>query len=179
MADISEYLETLKTAIYGEDMRGAIIGAFTLLSKTNTNALEYIKENVLLSPNETYTIKATAIAQNSPVIITISGGGGNTTLIRADDKELIDQLTGYVVNATMTEAEITAEDILAGVKLTEGGTLTVKYYNKNCEDLLRRIGNAVSAVTYSNLRSNDSDYTANGIDSNLTVTSTQYEEGEI
>lgn len=31
MADISEYLETLKTAIYGEDMRSAIIGAITLL----------------------------------------------------------------------------------------------------------------------------------------------------
>lgn len=171
MADISEYLETLRTAIYGEDMRGAIIGAITLLSKANTNTLEYIKERISISKNETYTIPTTAIAQNSPVTITISGGGGNTTLIRADGEALVDKLTGNTVDKTMTEVEITADDVVTGVKLTEGGTLTVKYYNKNCEDLLRRIG---LTSTFKTVKSG-----TNAVTPDISPTPTPYTEGEI
>lgn len=133
--------------------------------------MRYITDSVLLSPNEIYTVPTTAIARNSPVAITVSGGGGNTVLTRADGEELIDQLTGNAVDVTMTDMEITADDVVTGVKLTEGGTLIVKYYNKNCEDLLSRIGLASSFKTVKT--------TTNTTTPNPTFTPTQYEEGEI
>lgn len=102
-------------------------------------SMSYITDNLSLTPNEVYTISDTVIASNSPVNISIQRGGGNSTLVRADGVELIDQLTGNVIDGTMTEAEITADDVLAGVKLTEGGTLTVNYYSAKCTDLIERV----------------------------------------
>ncbi|MEE1154172.1 MAG: hypothetical protein UH241_03350 [Acutalibacteraceae bacterium] len=141
-----------------------------MITKLNTNAMEYITENVSMSLNDIYTISATAIASNSPVSINVAGGGGNTMLVRADGLKLLDRLTGNVIDNTMTQVEITADDVRVGVRLTEGGTLTVSYYNKRCEDLLSRL--ASNFITTIN----------NGVkeqDATPAITTTTYEEVEI
>lgn len=119
------------------DIVKKIVSEFKLIQNS---VMSHITRTATIS-NQIFSLSKDEIASNSPVEISYTRGGGNSTLIRADGAELIDQLTGKVIDVTMTEVEITANDIIAGVKLTEGGTLTVKYYNKNCEDLLRRINN--------------------------------------
>ena len=103
------------------------------------SALHYITDTITLTPNELYTISESTIANNSPILITISGGGGNTVLQRADNTELIDQITGEVINSTMTKVEITATDVISGILLTQGGTLNVTYYSKECENLIAEL----------------------------------------
>lgn len=102
--------------------------------------MDYVTEYITLLPEMIGSLAEADIATNAPVTVHITLGGGSSTLVRADGKQLIDQLTGKVVDtATMTDIEITAEDIISGLQMTEGGTLVVKYYNKNCEDLFGRI----------------------------------------
>ncbi|MEE1076255.1 MAG: hypothetical protein UHY68_03205 [Acutalibacteraceae bacterium] len=103
--------------------------------------MDYVTEIITLIPGMIASVVEADIAISSPVAVSITLGGGNSQLFRADGEPLIDQLTGNAVDSTMTDIEITAQDIIAGLQMTEGGTLTVKYYNKNCEDLLRRINN--------------------------------------
>lgn len=144
-----------------------------------TTAMHYIKEIITLTPNEVYTISDTAIANNSPVTISIlSVGGNNSTLVRADGEKLVDKLTNKVVDNTMTEVEITAEDVIAGIKLTESGALTVRYYNKVCEDLLKRIGCTNSVAIYSGVTTNTATVTTNTTNSDITTTATTYTELE-
>lgn len=115
------------------------------LTKIENFGMCYITEVITLSQTTIYTVEADNIALSAPVSISITRGGENTVLVRADGVELIDTLTNKVVDSTMTDIEITADDLLAGLQLTEGGTLTVKYYNKNCEDLFNRINNLGSS----------------------------------
>lgn len=42
----------------------------------------------------------------------------------------------------MTDIQITAEDVLSGIKATNGMSIQVKYYSANCENLLQMINNA-------------------------------------
>lgn len=107
--------------------------------------MDFVVETVLMGQSTTYSVLMTNIAINAPVSVNVVYGGGNSQLVRADGVELIDTLTNKVVDSTMTDIEITADDLLAGLQLTEGGTLTVKYYNKNCEDLFNRINNLRSS----------------------------------
>lgn len=108
--------------------------------------MAYNSKTTTLIDTDIFTLSEDKIASNSPVNISIQRGGGNSTLVRADGVELIDQLTGNVVDVTMTEVEITADDVLAGVKLTEGGAITVSYYHKNCEDLCEDLSNSKKLV---------------------------------
>lgn len=117
------------------------------------HGMDFVVETVLMGQSTTYSVSMTNIAINAPVSIRVAYGGGNSQLVRADGVELIDTLTNKVVDGTMTDIEITADDLLAGLQLTEGGTLTVKYYNKNCEDLFNRInaincGSQATSVVY-------------------------------
>lgn len=113
----------------------------TRLNRHESYSLMYVTNTVTMIPATIYAIPSDSIATNAPVSVHITLGGGNSQLVRADGAELIDQLTNKVVDSTMTDIEITADDIIAGLKLTEGGTLVVKHYNKNCEDLFNRINN--------------------------------------
>ena len=103
--------------------------------------MDYVTESIALSPGIVASVDEADIATNSPVTVRITLGGGNSQVFKADGEPLIDQLTGNTVDSTMTDIEITAQDIITGLQMTEGGTLTIKYYNKNCEDLLRKINN--------------------------------------
>lgn len=109
--------------------------------------MDYITENVALAANETYAVNTTDIALSSPVKVHITVGGGNSVLVRADGEELIDKVSNSVVDGTMTDVVITAEDLTAGLELTQGGSLTVKYYNANCEDLLQMINSSGTGFT--------------------------------
>ena len=42
----------------------------------------------------------------------------------------------------MTDIQITAEDVLSGIRATNGMSIQVKYYSANCENLLQMINNA-------------------------------------
>lgn len=115
--------------------------------------MDYVTENITLVPNAVGSVPESNIATNAPVSVHITLGGGNSQLVRADSVELVDKLTNKVVDSTMTDIEITAEDIISGLQMTEGGTLTVKYYNKNCEDLFNRINN-LSNSSYKTVTAN-------------------------
>ena len=61
-----------------------------------------------------------------------------------------DKISNNAVDGTMTDVVITAEDLTAGLELTQGGSLTVKYYNANCEDLLQMINGSGTGFTIVN-----------------------------
>ena len=133
--------------------------------------MDYVTKNITLIPRAVGFVDESDIAFNSLVSVHITPGGSGSQLVRADGEKLIDKLTNKVVDNTMTDIEVTAQDVIAGLQLTEGGTLTIKYYNKNCEDLFKRIngGTAFNSATY---------YTTVKY-SDLTINPTHYEEGEI
>lgn len=104
--------------------------------------MDYITETVNIGTNMEYKLTANDIAPSSPVDIHIGNRtSSEDTIIRTDGEDLVDILTGNTVNSTMTDIQITTEDILAGIKSTGTMSIVVKYYNKNCENLLQMIGN--------------------------------------
>ena len=89
-----------------------------------------------------YKIDSDSIASNAPVKIHIfSYDDESSLLVRADNKRLINQLTSTVVTYDTTDIQLTAADLIVGLKMTQGGTMSIKYYSKSCEDLFELIGN--------------------------------------
>lgn len=127
--------------IYEIDCGLSLSDKLNSIIKSQLFNMRYITDKITLIPTAVFKITDDNIAINAPIAIHITLGGGNSQLVRADGVELVDKLTNKVVDSTMTDIEITAEDIISGLQMTEGGTLTVKYYNKNCEDLFNRINN--------------------------------------
>ena len=120
--------------------------AYKTVLKQCKSCLEYISDIQQLNADKVYKIDSDSIAGNAPVKIHIfSYGGGNSLLVRADNEQLINQLTNTVVTYDMTDIQLTAADLIAGLKMTQGGTMSIKYYSKSCEDLFELIGNASGA----------------------------------
>lgn len=134
-------IKSAENDIYNIDCGLSLADKLNTLIELQSFNMRYITDTVTMIPTTLYSISDENIATNVPVVVHITLGGGNSQLVRADGIELIDKLTNKVVDSSMTDIEITAEDIIAGLQMTEGGTLTVKYYNKNCEDLFRRMSN--------------------------------------
>ncbi|MBQ7521515.1 MAG: hypothetical protein IJU14_01390 [Clostridia bacterium] len=148
MANITEELLTIQNAVYGEDMRMAIYSALQKLNENSVaGAMCYISEAVTISTTDEYKLSSNKIAPSSPVNITVQGGAGTSTIVRTDDEDLVDILTGNTVDSTMTDIQITAQDVIAGIKATGTMSIVMKYYNKNCENLLQMINNSSNGVT--------------------------------
>ncbi len=148
MANITEELATIQTGVYGKDIRMAIYSALQKLNENSVaGAMRYISEAVTISVTDEYKLSSNKIAPSSPVNITVQGGAGTSTIVRTDGEDLVDILTGNIVDSTMTTIRITAQDVIAGIKATGSMGIAVKYYSYNCEDLLQMIGNGGSAFT--------------------------------
>jgi|GEM_PF-2772066 len=125
-------------------------------------SMDYVQKNVLLGPEDIYRVGYNQIAGNVTAKLHITYGGGNSQLVRADGKSLIDTITNKVIDRTMTDVEITADDLIAGLQFTEGGSIQIGYYNKSCEDLFNRIaGNSDTQIvtpTYEAIAYNSDDF---------------------
>ena len=151
MADITEELATIQMGVYGKDIRMAIYNALQKINENSvTGAMRYISEAVTISTTDEYNLSSNKIAPSSPVNITVQGGAGTSTIVRTDGEDLVDILTGNIVDSTMTTIRITAQDIIAGIKATGSMAIAVRYYSYNCEDLLQMIGSSGSAFTQTN-----------------------------
>lgn len=107
--------------------------------------MDYIKNIISFSPNDIYAVPLADIAPSSTVKISITAfGGNNSTVVRADGKDLIDLYTNKVVDSSMKNILISVDNITSGIKMTHGGSIEVSYYNANCEDLLQMINNSSS-----------------------------------
>nr|DAQ73952.1 MAG TPA: Receptor Binding Protein [Caudoviricetes sp.] len=116
--------------------------AYKTVLKQCKNCLEYISDIQQLSSGKVYKIDSDSIASNAPVKIHIfSYDDESSLLVRADNKRLINQLTSTVVTYDTTDIQLTAADLIVGLKMTQGGTMSIKYYSKSCEDLFELIGN--------------------------------------
>ncbi len=105
-------------------------------------AMKFITETVSISTTAEYKLSANAIAPSSPVYISVKARtSSEDTIVRSDGETLTDILTGNTVDSTMTDIQITAQDVLSGIKATNGMSIQVKYYSANCEDLLQMIQN--------------------------------------
>lgn len=123
--------------------------------------MDYVTITKALSGNEIFNLRAKDIAPSSTVKIQISMGGGSSVLVKADGTELTDLYTGRIIDASMRNVSISVDDIVNGIKMTQGGTITVSYYNANCEDLLQMInGNSSYAILRAthNLVETDTNY---------------------
>lgn len=152
MANITQELATIQTAVYGKDMRQAIYDALRKLSlESNANAMSFVSETVSIGTAKECKLTVNDIAQSSPVYVMVKARTtAEDTVVRSDGEELTDIVTGNVVDNTMTSFQVTAEDILAGMKATGSMSIQVKYYSANCEDLLQMIGNGGSSFTQTN-----------------------------
>ena len=161
MANITQELATIQTAVYGKDMRQAIYDALRKLSlESNANAMSFVSETVSIGTAKECKLTVNDIAQSSPVYVMVKARTtAEDTVVRSDGEELTDIVTGNVVDNTMTSFQVTAEDILAGMKATGSMSIQVKYYSANCEDLLQRM-------------SGNSGYTETSFQQQLAVSST-------
>lgn len=115
------------------------------------NAMRFVDDTVVFIPSTIYQLTSEDVANNSPIMISIiSVGGDNTRLLRADDNPLINLVTKLPVEITDEQIEVSIDDVLVGLKMTDGGTIKINYYSKNCEDLLSRISQdgGLSQVQY-------------------------------
>lgn len=114
--------------------------------------LQYIYTTVPLSEKKEFKIKNREIAPSSPVKVTVKAKatGSEATVIRTDGENLVDISTGNIVDGTMTEFVITANDVISGIKATEAMSVEVKYYSENCEDLLQMINGSGTGFTVLN-----------------------------
>ena len=168
MADITQELATIQTGVYGKDIRMAIHSALQKLDEsTVTGAMRYISEAVTIGTTAEYQLSSNKIAPSSHVNITVQGGAGTSTIVRTDGEDLVDILTGNIVDSTMTTIRITAPDVIAGIKATGSMAIAVRYYSYNCEDLLQMIGSSGSAFTQTN-------YQRQLSATNLDITSSTY-----
>lgn len=118
------------------------------------NAMQFVDDTIVFIPSTVYQLTSKDIAYNSPIMISIvSVGGGDTRLVRVDDVPLINLVTKSPVEITDDRIEISLDDVLTGLKMTEGGAIKINYYSKNCEDLLSRISQGGNLTQgYYNLR---------------------------
>ena len=122
------------------------------LNRLARQAMRYITETVSLSSSAEYTLSVNDIAQSSPVKVTVKAKatGSEATVIRTDGEDLVDISTGNIVDGTMTEFVITANDVIAGIKATEAMSVEVRYYSYSCEDLLQMINGSGTGFTVLN-----------------------------
>lgn len=118
--------------------------------------LQYIYATMPLSETKEFKIKNREIAPSSPVKVTVKAKaiGSEATVIRTDGENLVDISTGNIVDGTMTEFVITANDVISGIKATEAMSVEVRYYSYSCEDLLQMIlgNNSQSPYAENNYR---------------------------
>lgn len=114
--------------------------------------LQYIYTTVPLSEKKEFKIKNREIAPSSPVkvIVKAKAIGSEATVVRTDGEDLIDVSTGNIVDGTMTEFVITANDVISGIKATEAMSVEVRYYSYSCEDLLQMINGSSAGFTVLN-----------------------------
>lgn len=114
--------------------------------------LQYIYTTVPLSEKKEFKIKNREIAPSSPVRVTVKAKatGSEATVIRTDGENLVDISTGNIVDGTMTEFVITANDVISGIKATEAMSVEIRYYSYSCEDLLQMINGAGTGFTVLN-----------------------------
>lgn len=114
--------------------------------------LQYIYTTVPLSEKKEFKIKNREIAPSSPVkvIVKAKAIGSEAAVIRTDGENLVDISTGNIVDGTMTEFVITANDVISGIKATEAMSVEIKYYSANCEDLLQMINGSSTGFTVLN-----------------------------
>lgn len=114
--------------------------------------LQYIYTTMPLSETKEFKIKNREIAPSSPVKITVKAKatGSEATVIRTDGEDLVDISTGNIVDGTMTEFVITANDVISGIKATEAMSVEVRYYSYSCEDLLQMINGSGTGFTVLN-----------------------------
>ena len=122
------------------------------LNRLARQAMRYITETVSLSGSAEYTLSVSNIAPSSPVKITVKAKatGSEATVIRTDGENLVDISTGNIVDGTMTEFVITANDVISGIKATEAMSVEVRYYSYSCEDLLQMINGSGTGFTVLN-----------------------------
>lgn len=123
------------------------------LNRLARQAMRYITETVSLNNSSAeYRLSVNDIAPSSPVKITVKAKatGSEATVIRTDGDDLVDISTGNIVDGTMTEFVITANDVISGIKATEAMSVEVKYYSANCEDLLQMINGSSTGFTVLN-----------------------------
>ena len=122
------------------------------LNRLARQAMRYITETVSLSSSAEYTLSVNDIAQSSPVKVTVKAKaiGSEATVIRTDGDNLVDVSTGNIVDSTMTEFVITANDVISGIKATEAMSVEVRYYSYSCEDLLQMINGSSTGFTVLN-----------------------------
>lgn len=114
--------------------------------------LQYIYATMPLSETKEFKIKNREIAPSSPVKVTVKAKaiGSEATVIRTDGENLVDISTGNIVDGTMTEFVITANDVISGIKATEAMSVEVRYYSYSCEDLLQMINGSGTGFTVLN-----------------------------
>ena len=122
------------------------------LNRLARQAMRYITETVSLSSSAEYTLSVNDIAQSSPVKVTVKAKaiGSEATVIRTDGDNLVDVSTGNIVDSTMTEFVITANDVISGIKATEAMSVEIRYYSYSCEDLLQMINGSSTGFTVLN-----------------------------
>ena len=119
----------------------------SVLNRQIDFAMKFITETATINTTDEYKLSSNKIAPSSPVNISVQGGAGNSTIVRTDGEDLVDILTGNIVDSTMATIRVTAQDVIAGIKATGSMGIAVKYYSYNCEDLLQMISNGGSAFT--------------------------------
>ena len=122
------------------------------LNRLARQAMRYITETISLSGSAEYKLSVNDIAPSSPVKVTVKAKatGSEATVIRTDGENLVDISTGNIVDGTMTEFVITANDVISGIKATEAMSVEIKYYSANCEDLLQMINGSGTGFTVLN-----------------------------
>ena len=116
--------------------------------------LQFIYQTVPISDTKEFKLLAKDIAPSSPVYVTIKARATTDgTVVRSDGEDLVDVITGNVVDSTMTQIQITSADVIAGIKGTESMSIRVEYYSRSCENILQLISNGGSSyfvqTTYS------------------------------
>lgn len=105
--------------------------------------LQFIYQTVPISPTKEFKLLAKDIAPSSPVYVEVKARTTtNGVVVRSDGEDLVDVVTGHTVDSTMTNFQITSEDVLTGIKGTESMSIRVEYYSKSCENILQLIKNS-------------------------------------
>lgn len=105
--------------------------------------LQFIYQTVPISDTKEFKLLAKDIAPSSPVYVTIKARATTDgTVVRSDGEDLVDVITGNVVDSTMTQIQITSADVIAGIKGTESISIRVEYYSRSCENILQLINNS-------------------------------------
>ena len=122
------------------------------LNRLARQAMRYITETISLSGSAEYKLSVNDIAPSSPVKVTVKAKatGSEATVIRTDGDNLVDISTGNIVDGTMTEFVITANDVISGIKATEAMSVEIRYYSYSCEDLLQMINGSSTGFTVLN-----------------------------